>query len=309
VVSIPERIPSRTSTTDIIEFRRKLIGVLTLLFITILWGSSFPVIKIVVSHINSFCYIFYRNLIAILALSPYVIYKIIRRSLDKYIAKNGLITGLAYISALWLQGWGTEYTSATCSAFITGLNVVFVHIYVILFERRFSNILLIELVLAVAGLYLITKPSDGILLGNLIVLVSSVFWAVQVILISKYAPNDPILFTYFELLPSLLYLIPTVLTGQVIIASREVVLCLTYLALICTVIAFTLQAYGQRYVSPETAAIIYLFEPVAAAVFSYILLEEKLDITQLAGSVMIITSITLATIENTYIARRRSSKG
>ncbi len=309
VVSLLKRLSTRTSTAaDILNIRKKLLGIVTLLFITILWGSSFPIIKVVVSYVNSFCYIFYRNIIALLALTPYLLYKIFRRSLERDVIKGGLITGLAYTSALWLQGWGTEYTSATCSAFITGLNVIFVHIYVMLFERKRSNILFIELLLAVSGLYLITKPSDGILLGNLIVLVSSIFWAIQVILVSKYAPRDPILFTYFEPAPSLIYFIPTLLTGQLSITRRVVMLGLTYLAIVCTVIAFTLQAYGQRYVSSETAAIIYLFEPVAAAIFSHIFLGEVLDVMQLVGATMIIISITLATLENTYIRKTRASR-
>ncbi|NPB01054.1 MAG: DMT family transporter [Crenarchaeota archaeon] len=308
VVPIFERISPRTSTTEGRELGKRAIGILSLLFITILWGSSFPIIKIVVSYVNSFCYIFYRNLIALLILSPYIFYKFLKKMIEKRLIRDGLITGLVYTSALWLQGWGTEYTSATCSAFITGLNVVFVHLYTILFEKKYSRMLILELALSVSGLYLITKPSGGALMGNMIVLVSSILWAVQVILISRYAPADPITFTYFELVPSLLYLVPTLLTGELLIVNREVVMGLIYLALTCTVIAFTLQAYGQRYVSPEVAAIIYLLEPVVATVFSYMILGEKLDIMQLIGAVMIILSITLATIENTYISERRISK-
>ncbi len=289
-----------------IENSRKYItGILTLLFITILWGSSFPVIKIIVSHINSFCYIFYRNLIAITILTPYIIYLTYRKRKEKTkvrdLAKKGTITGIVYTLALWLQGWGTEYTSATCSAFITGLNVIFVHLYTALYEKRYNKIILIELSLSVIGLYLLTSPSAGTLIGNLIVLISSVLWAIQIILISKYSPTDPLTFAYFELLPSLIYILPTLSTGQIVITDNVVILSLIYLAITCTVIAFTLQAYGQRYVRPEVAAIIYLLEPVAAAVFSYMILGETLNILQIVGAIMIITSTALATTERHII--------
>ncbi|NPB01117.1 MAG: DMT family transporter [Crenarchaeota archaeon] len=299
MVPILERIQTRTER-DGAGSTKYIIGVVSLTFITVLWGSSFPVIKIVVTHVNSFCYIFYRNLIAITILTPYIIYLALFKRPDnlRELARTGLITGIVYTLALWLQGWGTEYTSATCSAFITGLNVVFVHLYAALYEKRYSKYLLAELILAVLGLYLITRPQEGTLVGNLIVLASSILWAVQVILISRYAPTDPVTFAYFELLPSLIYAVPTAVTGQLVIESSNIILGLAYLAITCTVIAFTLQAYGQRYVKPEVAAIIYLLEPVAAAAFSYIMLGEMLDIYQIIGATMIMTSIITATVKN-----------
>ncbi|HDI02081.1 MAG TPA: EamA family transporter, partial [Ignisphaera sp.] len=78
---------------------------------------------------------------------------------------------------------------------------------------------------------------------------------------------------------------------------------LIYLGIACSVTAFALQAYGQRYVKPEIAALIFLLEPVVAAFFAWILLNEYLSVIQITGSIAIMSSIAMAsrsTIKKSY---------
>ncbi len=280
------------------HFRRNF-GVLALLLATLLWGSTFPVIKIVVS-IGSFTYVWIRSLIAVVCLLPYVLVKVLRHGLGsdyRKAAVGGLTTGTAYALGLWLQGWGTGLTSASNSAFITGLNVVFVHLYVALVERRYSLKLGLELLLAIAGLYLLTLPTGGLDLGDLLVLLSAIAWAAQVILVSKYGGFDPLYFTFFEILPAVLFVFPSMITGGFLHVSLRSFLGLLYLGTVCTVGAFSLQAYGQRYVPPEVAALIYLLEPVFAAVFAWAMLGEVMTSLQIAGAVLIFLAMIIATRE------------
>jgi drug/metabolite transporter (DMT)-like permease len=268
-------------------------GFIALILTTLLWGSSFPVIKIVVGNIGGYSYTWIRSLVALLALLPYVVYKEIKGGLERKTVVGGLLTGIAYALGLWLQGWGTGLTTASNSAFITGLNVVFVHIYVALTERSYNFSLALELVLATLGLYFLTSPEGRIGPGDLLVLLGSIAWAAQVILVSRYGHRDPILFTFFEMVPALIFVIHDVVYGPPKLSLTSM-LGLVYLGLVCSVAAFSLQAYGQRYVKPEIAAIIFLLEPVFASIFARVILGEVMTSLQVLGAFLIVLSIALA---------------
>ena len=273
-------------------------GVAALVLTSLLWGTSFPVIKVVIADVSEFTYTWLRSLIAIAGLLPYLIYYLRRHgSLSSEAVKGGLLAGLAYALGLWLQGWGTRYTTASNSAFITGLNVVFVHLYVGAVRRSYSPYLGLALAFSVVGLYMITAPSTGFNVGDFLVLLSSVMWAAQVILVSKYCRGDPIIFTLFEMVPAVSFIIPDLISGSVGPFRYDVVLLIAYLGLVCSDAAFTLQVLGQRYVSAAVAAIIFLLEPVFAAVLAHLLISELMTVQQVIGATLIMAAMLIASIK------------
>ncbi len=272
-----------------------------LILTSFLWGSSFPVIKIIVTHVSEYFYVGFRSLLAIIGLSPYVIYCMYtyRGRLSESV-RGGLLTGIVYTLGLWLQGWGTRYTSASNSAFITGLNVIFVHLYAGIVAKTYSVNLGLALLLSIAGLYMITIPSTGFNIGDFLVLLGSLMWALQVIFVDKYCHGDPIIFTFFEMMPALTFLAPSLphALGSI---NLEITLLFIYLALICGDVAFILQVMGQRQVNPGAAAIVFLLEPVFAAILSRILIGEIMSTLQILGSILILLAILTATYERKYL--------
>ncbi len=263
---------------------------------TVLWGTSFPAIKIVTSSISSYAYTWGRGSLAAAVLGPYIAWLAAKGSLRGEWVRGGLLAGVAYSLGIFFQGWGTSMTTASNSAFITGMNVVFVHAYQALRMRVYSPYLAASLTLAIPGLWALTAPTTGFGLGDALVLVSAVFWAAQVIIVDKYSHSDPLALAYFMILPSTASAVPAALTGSLNTPTPEVTLSLAYLAIACTVAAFSLQAYGQRGVAPATAATVFLGEPLVAAIASYVILGEAHDLLWGLGAGMIFLSITLATL-------------
>ncbi len=264
---------------------------------TILWGTSFPAIKIVASSISSYAYTWGRGSLAVAVLGPYIAYLAARGSLKGEWVRGGLLAGVVYSLGIFFQGWGTSMTTASNSAFITGMNVVFVHAYQAVRMRAYSPYLAASLALAIPGLWALTAPTTGFGLGDALVLVSAAFWAAQVIIFDRYSHSDPIVLAYFMILPSTAFAIPAALAGDITTQPRtDVAIALTYLAIACTVAAFSLQAYGQKGVAPATAATIFLAEPLVATIASYIVLGETHGLLWVAGAVMIFSSIALATL-------------
>jgi len=161
--------------------------------------------------------------------------------------------------------------------------------------------------LAVLGLYVLTTPSTGFNLGDLLVLAGSFMWALQIILVGRYSRGDPLIFTLFEMIPALTFFIPdAVLNGNFLI-NTDALLIITYLALICSNAAFALQVFGQRYISPAVAAVVFLLEPVAASVFAYLILNEVMSPTQALGASLILISMFIASTDK-YITVGVSGK-
>jgi len=280
-------------------------GLLALIGTTVLWATSFPAIKIVMSTLDAYTYTWLRSLIAALSLLPYIVYSYFKGKVSVEAVRGGLFVGVAYALGLWLQGWGTKYTTASNSAFITGLNVVFVHLYVSLVERRYSLNLFLSLMLSATGLYLLTSPQVSVNIGDILVLAGAVAWAAQVVLLSKCSRHDPVVITFFEMLPAVVFVVPSVSYLEAETFSQTIVLAIVYLALVCGNSAFILQAYGQRFIAPEIASLIFLLEPVFASVFSYIVLKEALEPLQVLGAGLIVAGMAIAEISG---LKKKSSK-
>ncbi len=272
---------------------RRLAGVAALVLTTLLWGSSFPAIKLVVLDVGSLGYTWMRGIASLAILAPYLAYRAARGSIDTHSLRGGLAAGVAYTLGLWLQGWGTGLTTASNSAFITALHMVWVHAYFAL-ASGYSMRLAAPLALALLGTALLTRPDTSVNPGDLLVLASSFMWAAQVLIVDRYSRGDPLTFTAAQLAVSTVFLLPDALHGGVEPPSPRTLALIVYLAAGPGVAAFALQVWGQRYVNPAAATIIYQLEPVFAAVFARLTLGERMGLSQVLGAALILAAVTTA---------------
>ena len=276
----------------------KLLGALLAVLTTIVWATSFPAIKVVAPVVGSYAYTWTRSAIAVAALLPFTLKRLAQAG--RRFAAYGLAAGASYALGLWLQGWGTGLTTASKSAFITGLSVVFVHLYAGIVERRYTLVDAGSLALAVVGLYLLTSPgSGGSPIGDMLVLLGSVAWAAEIILVSKAAGEggDTLLLTVLILLPSTAFIAADALDGDGLnMPPLWALAILAYLGLACSDGATVLQVEAQKRIRPETAAVIYLLEPVFATIFSALLLGETMTGKAAAGAALILAAMLLAVV-------------
>jgi drug/metabolite transporter (DMT)-like permease len=275
--------------------KQRVRGVVALIIASVVWGSTFPIIKIVVKHVNSFRYVWIRNLLAVLAMAPYIAYRLWKGSVAKCSVIGGLLIGSAYTLALWLQGLGTFYTTASNSAFITNLYFIYLHTYEALKRKRYDHRLAVAVIIALAGLYIMTSPT-GFGFGEAVVLVGSFIWALQILIVDRYSTTNPLDTTFFMLLPPLtLSILDAMLFEPPTISSLlPVVPHLLYLSLIASIVAYTLQLHGQKYVVASTASTIYLVEPASAPLFAMLIINESVSTAQIAGFALIMLALYLS---------------
>ncbi|MEM4914094.1 MAG: DMT family transporter [Desulfurococcaceae archaeon] len=272
----------------------KFLGLLSLITTTILWGTSFAFIKLSMGEVDPYTYTFTRTALATLVLTPLVARRIANRSFDSLSFKRGFITGLAYTVGLCLQAAGTAYVDPSTSAFITGLSTIHVHLYAGFVAKRYTMLDLVSLALAITGLYALTTPAGGFGVGELLVFTATFAWATQILLIARFKGSSMYEFLLGCFTVGLLYAPLSILHNPQL--STEALVYIAYLALVCSIGATFFQVLGQRYVSPETAALVFLLEPVFALVFSVLMKLEELALYKVLGGGLILVALYVATV-------------
>lgn len=272
----------------------KILGFLSLVTTTVLWGTSFAFIKLSMSDINSFTYTFTRTIIATIVLLPLIIPKIINGSIDYTSLRNGFITGVAYSTGLCLQAAGTAHIDPSISAFITGISTIHVHVYSALIKKNYSYLDLVALIMAITGLYWLTTPTGGLGIGETLVFTATFAWASQIILISLFKSSTILEFLFGMFTSGVIFLPLAFAYGLNL--TTDALLYIAYLAIVCSIGATFFQVLGQRYISASTASLIFLLEPVFALLFSVLMGLEMAELYKIMGGGLIISALYIALI-------------
>lgn len=281
---------------------------LGLLGVTVVWGTSFPIMSVVLKYVKPYTLISSRYLLAGVILSLFFIKRL--KKADKKTLLAGFYIGLSLLFGSGLQILGLMYTTPSKSGFITGLNVVMVPVFLAIIYKKMPNgRTIIGVVLSVLGLALMSGGGlTGFNRGDFLTLLCAVACAIQIILVDRFARDvDIAVLTIIELITTgVIGLIPAVLiekvSFQVNVLSVSSVL---WLALFCTIGAYGVQNVAQPYTEPTHAAIIFLAEPVFSAIFS-IFIGDRLSGMTLVGCLLIF--IGMAVINLNLIMKKGTSK-
>lgn len=266
-------------------------GVLVLLFITFVWGTTFAVIKETIQSVPVPLLIALRFSMAALLLAWV---KIERRTLVP-----GLVLGLLSFVGYGTQTIGMLTTSASKAAFITGLSVVLTPICgAVWLRQRVPRRAWFAALLALLGLGLMTiNPSEGLVSGDLWVLGTALSYALYIVYLGKVAVHHrAVALTALQiwLVAGLgwLWAIPDLKALATL--SSAAISALVYLALFATALVLWLQAWAQRVVPAYATALIFALEPVFAAIFAYFLLGETLGLQGWLGGALVVLAMTTA---------------
>jgi len=284
---------------------------LSLLFVAIIWGSTFIIVKQSVENTPVFSFLFMRfalaGMLLILINAPKL------KAIDKGVLSDGVMLGMALFLAYAFQTFALTATSASITAFITGLFVVFVPILSSVFLRKLPRQeAIVGVVFATIGLAFITLQGKFLVsFGEFLALVCAFFIAIHIILTDKLSRrNDFGLLTMvqvnmvalFSLIFSL-FLDPRVIPIQF---NDQLIFSLIINSVFATFVAFVIQTSMQKYTTPTKAAIIFIMEPVSSAFFSYWIGGELLTAKQYVGTSFILLAMVF-TETGTYLKMKREA--
>ncbi|NLO11628.1 MAG: DMT family transporter [Candidatus Cloacimonetes bacterium] len=219
------------------------------------------------------------------------------------------LLGFILFIAASLQQIGMLWTGAGNAGFITGLYVVFVPLIGIFRGQKPAKFILLAILFAVTGLWLINQNSSlDASFGNLLVLISAIFWASHVQMIDRLTTRHPSLrlaiwqYGICATLSLLLWMathILNILPHQTAhqsfsAALRAGIIPVLYGGLGSVAIAYTLQLHAQKKVAPAPASIILCLEAVFALFGGWLLLNEKLSLQSLGGAAALFAAMLIS---------------
>jgi drug/metabolite transporter (DMT)-like permease len=252
---------------------------LLLICVALVWGLTFTMIKEALGHVEVFVFLGQRFALASLFFIPFLYWR--RSRLKPQTLIDASVLGVFLFGAFAFQTLGLKYTTASNTAFVTGMNVIFVPlINALLFKVRIPNPVWAGAVLAGLGLAGMTLNVDSqVNPGDLIVLICAVCIALQIIFTGRYAKaNDVYWLTGIQVaVVAVLSTLTAWGQGQrVFLWEPRILEALVLCAPLATVFAFWAQTSMQRFTSASRAALIFCLEPVFGALYACLVGGETL---------------------------------
>ena len=275
-------------------------GLAALLVVTVVWGTTFPAMKLLSAHLDALQIIWLRFVIALLVLAP------LWRGMLRHEGRWGCALGLLLFLAFWLQIEGLARTTSNRNAFVTGLNVLVVPLLAMaVLGRRYGWQLWAACALALAGMALMFHENEPWNLGDTLTLGSTVFYAIYILALEECArrtASRPLRATRMAAAQATVMALASTLLllgrgegmGWLVSVPQlptDASVALLYLGLLASVVVVTLQAWGQQRVDAMRSAIVFGLEPVFAALTAWALLGERLGWAGLSGAALIVAAL------------------
>ncbi|HEY9282830.1 MAG TPA: DMT family transporter [Pyrinomonadaceae bacterium] len=261
-----------------------------LVLTTLVWGTTFFMAKDILTSWPPLAYMAVRFGLAAVVLVALFGRTVARANRAEW--RAGATLGLLMGTGFALQAVGQVYTTASKSAFVTGLTtplVPFVAFAVLRARPSVEN--LVGVALATLGGLLILAPQDetGVNLGDLLTLVATTTFALHMTLLSLYARrHDVRRLTVLQIISIAVLVcfawavmraagaaagldaVPEFVARESapLAFGARIVAQLAYLAVVATVAVFFLWTWGQSRTTATHAAVIFSLEPVFATFFA-----------------------------------------
>ena len=276
---------------------------LALLFNVVIWGATFVLVKSALHEISPVLFLAIRFSLATVALvalfrawkwraltAPHVT--------GKMLAAGSMI-GVFLFAGYLLQTVGLQSTTAPKSAFLTSLATVMVPLLAALVYKIKPRISEVAGVLAATlgmGLMTLEGPIGSIGRGDLLTFGGAIAFAAHIVATGHYA--EQIGYQVLSVTQvgaaslSAVSLFWWVETPR-IQWQPLVVWAILITGLLCTALAFTIQAWAQHYTTATRTALIYALEPVVAWITSFAIAGEGLSGQAAAGAALILSGVLL----------------
>ncbi len=300
---------------------KQLRSTLLLLLGALIWGCAFVAQSVGMEYVGPFTFNAIRSLIGTLVLMPCIFIR------DRMRARKGLpsmrpqtpeekkkfikavvLCGLALFGATMLQQIGLVYTTVGKAGFITAMYIILVPILGMFLGYKTGLRVWLCVAVAIVGLYfLCINEGFSIGLGDLLMLGAAFLFAVQILLISRFAPHVDSLrlsagqFLVSGLVSLVIMLFVETPTMQGVLGAW---LSLLYAGVLSSGVAYTLQIVGEKDADPSIASLAMSMESVFSLLAGWVILNQILSGRELLGCGLMFAAIVVSQLPG----RRRKEK-
>ncbi len=268
------------------------LAVLGLLAVTASWGSTFFLIKDVVTRVPVPDFLAVRFAVAAVVLGVFAAPTLARLSARAW--RRGAVLGLLYGLAQIAQTYGLAHTSASVSGFVTGMYVVFTPVLAgVLLRHRIGRATWLAVALATVGLAVLALRGFSFGPGELLTLLSAGLYALHIVALGAWtSQRDAFGLSVVQLGVIAVVCGIAAAPGGITVPDRTGDwIALLYMALIAGAFALVTQTWAQAHLPPTRAAVIMCMEPVWASAFALVFGGESPTVRMVAGGGLIMAAM------------------
>ena len=285
---------------------KKTFSLVCALFTTFIWGTAFIAQDTGMDNIGPLTFNSARFLTGFVFMLPIALIiekkKIVKeiKSNTKIFLKLWFYMGMVLFFGTYLQQASLLFTNIANAAFFTVFYVPIVPILLFfIYSKKVHSSIWLSIGLCIFGVYLLSDFSNStIMLGDALVILCAVFWALHIIFTGEFVKHFDIPLFYAALQAAFVGLISFAFAtifeeinlSKIILESNSIL----YAGILSGGIAFSLQIYAQKNIDEAPAAIIYSLEGVFAAVAAWIILNQILGISNIIGCVLILLAVIIS---------------
>ena len=290
----------------------KSMSLFSALFCTFIWGTTFIAQDTGMDKIGPLTFNATRSFVGFLSIMPIALL-IEKKKISKEINNNKKLffkllffIGLFLFLGTFLQQSALLYTDVANAAFFTIFYVPMVPIILFfIYSKSIHWSIWPSVLFCLFGVYLLSDFSDAtIRLGDGLVILCALFWALHIIFIGNFIKNFnlPLFFgalqalvvSFFSFIFAIFF--ETITFANILNESISII----YAGVLSGGIAFTLQIYAQKNISPAPAGIIFSLEGVFATIAAWIILNQVLGLNNIIGCVLILSAVVFSQLLPLY---------
>ena len=287
-------------------------SIISALLCTFIWGTTFIAQDTGMELIGPYVFNGVRFLVGFFTLLPFY-FLLEKKSTLIEISKNkknfftlSILIGVFLFLGTALQQVALLYTDIANAAFFTIFYVPMVPIILFFISKKKIHwSVWPSVTLCVVGGYFLTNFQDAtVRLGDTLVIIGALFWSLHIIFIGKIIEkfNTPILIgliqTFIVALFSLILGFLFEEYNMLNILSQKIQI--LYAGILSGGIAFVLQIYAQKNISPAPSAIIFSLEGVFATIAAWIILSQILNFNNILGCSFILLGVLISQLLPEY---------
>lgn len=282
---------------------------------TIIWGSSFVVMKSSVDVLPTFWLLAIRFTFSALVLAVVFIKR--WKVLDRQYLIGGTVMGFCLFVAYAFQTFGLEQTTSGKNAFFTAVYCVIVpFLYWVIAKRRPDKFNILAAFLCIAGIALVSvtgSNASAFNMGDVLTLIGGFFFAAHIVAVAKYSEGRDIFilttlqFASFALFSWIGVLItrPALTPG---VFDQSLIFSLAYLVIFASCGALLFQNIGQKYTAPSTAAVLLSLEAPFGVFFSILFANERPTPLMFVGFALIFLAVVCSETKFSFLRKKRVDK-
>ena len=253
---------------------------------TAVWGWTFVVVKNAIAEYPTLPFLQLRFILAFLVMAV-----LVRRLPTRRELLVGLAAGTVLAGGYLTQTLGLSLISPGNAGLITGLLVLFTPLLDRVFGVPLKRRTIVAVIVAVIGIGMLTGGPSGFGLGDVLVIVCAVLFALHIVLLSRWSPRLSAAPLAMVQMGACALIFTAGGTWTLRMPSTDVWIAIVITGVFASALAFYIQTWAQAHIDASRTALIIAMEPAWAVAAAVVLAGQRFGFLQAAGAGLVLAAI------------------